>query len=248
MKTLLTILFLSIGLSNNLSAYEIIKKMNDKEKPVDLKSTLTMDSIESNGEKRTSVFKSWVKNDGEKQLIWFLEPLAYKGISFLKTEKEQDTDMKMWVPKFKKVRKISSNNKGDSFMNSDLTFEDLYIREIDDYSYQFLREEKYTNKDCYLIESTSKNLENSNYLKHQTWISKKDLLPLKEISYDKNGAPDKQKEIEYIKKDGKDIVSSIKIKNLKEEHYTNLYVNDVVLNSDIKDSYFKEHRLKRIPN
>ena len=91
MKTLLTILFLSIGLSNNLSAYEIIKKMNDKEKPLDLKSTLTMDSIDSNGEKRTSVFKSWVKNNGAKQLIWFLEPLAYKGISFLKIEKDQDT-------------------------------------------------------------------------------------------------------------------------------------------------------------
>ena len=49
-------------------------------------------------------------------------------------------------------------------------------------------------------------------------------------------------------KDGKDIVSSIKIKNLKKEHYTNLYINDIILDSGIDDNYFKEHRLKRIPN
>ena len=41
---------------------------------------------------------SKVKDDGAKQLIWFIEPLEYKGIAFLKIEKDDGTDMRMWLP------------------------------------------------------------------------------------------------------------------------------------------------------
>ena len=100
------------------------------------------------------MFKSWVKDDGSKQLIWFIEPLEYKGISFLKIEKDEGADMRMWLPKYKKIRKISSTDKDDTFMNSDLTFEDLYRRKTDDYNHTLLKEEKYGDKLCYLIVSS----------------------------------------------------------------------------------------------
>ena len=247
MKLLFIILYFSI-LMPSISGYDIMKQINQKDKPKDLKSTLTMDSEKEDGKKRTSVFKSWVKNSGEKQLIWFIEPHEYKGIAFLKIEKDNDTDMRMWLPRYKKIRKISTANKNDSFMNSDLTFEDLYIRQIDDYSYTIIKEEIYNDKLCYIVLSSIKNQQNSAYSKHETWISKDELLPMKEISYDRDGLKEKQKEFTYIKKDKKDIISSIKIKNLKKEHYTNLYINDIILDSGIDDNYFKEHRLKRIPN
>ena len=247
MKLLFIILYFSI-LMPSISGYDIMKQINQKDKPKDLKSTLTMDSEKEDGKKRTSVFKSWVKDSGEKQLIWFIEPHEYKGIAFLKIEKDNDTDMRMWLPRYKKIRKISTANKNDSFMNSDLTFEDLYIRQIDDYSYTIIKEEIYNDKLCYIVLSLIKNQQNSAYSKHETWISKDELLPMKEISYDRDGLKEKQKEFTYIKKDKKDIISSIKIKNLKKEHYTNLYINDIILDSGIDDNYFKEHRLKRIPN
>ena len=43
------------------------------------------------------------------------------------------------------------------------------------------------------------------------------------------------------------MISFIKIKNLKEGHHTNLYIDDIILDSGIDDNYFREHRLKRIP-
>ena len=247
MKLFIIISCFSISISN-ISGYDIMKSMHQKDKPQDLKSILTMESEKEDGRKRTSIFKSWVKDSGEKQLIWFIEPNEYKGIAFLKIEKDNDTDMRMWLPRYKKIRKISAANKNDSFMNSDLTFEDLYIRHIDDYSYTLIKEEEYNSRLCYVVLSLIKDPQNSAYSKHETWISKNELLPVKEISYDKNDVGDKQKEFTYIKKDGKDIVSSIKIKNLKKEHYTNLYINDIILDSGIDDNYFKEHRLKRVPN
>ena len=247
MKLILIIIsFFSILLCD-VSGYDIIEKINKKDRPKDIKSVLTMESIKSNGEKRTSVFKSWTKDNGEKQLIWFIEPFEYKGIAFLKIEKGNNTNMKMWLPRYKKIRKISSADKNDSFMNSDLTFEDLYIRQIDHYTYTLTKEEKYNDKLCYVVLSLIKNQKNSTYSQHETWISKNDLLPIKEISYDKNGIKDKEKEFTYIKKENKDMISSIKIKNLKEGHQTNLYIDDIILNSSIDDNYFREHRLKRIP-
>ena len=89
MKIIFIILFYSsILISQNLSGYDIIKKMTNKDKPKDIKSILRMESIKADGSKRTSIFKSWVKDDGGKQLIWFIEPIEYKGISFLKIEKD----------------------------------------------------------------------------------------------------------------------------------------------------------------
>ena len=61
MKLLFIILYFSI-LMPSISGYDIMKQINQKDKPKDLKSTLTMDSEKEDGKKRTSVFKSWVKN------------------------------------------------------------------------------------------------------------------------------------------------------------------------------------------
>ena len=239
---LLSIVFCSIV---SQEAYDIVHAMEQKEKPINIKSLLKMETTKANtGKKRVSIFKSWVKNNGEKQLIWFLEPKEYKGISFLKLEKNDFTDMRMWHPRYKKIRKIISNNSSDSFMNSELTFEDLYIRKIDDYNYSLKQKEKFNQKDCYLIVSHIKNLEGSFYLKHETWIATEHLIPLKEISYNLKGAPIKHKIFNY---DEKQSLKSLKIINLENQNYTDLYITELDTLSEIKDSYFKENSLKRIP-
>ena len=70
----------------------------------------------------------------KKQIMWFVEPKDDKGIAFLKLEEfNKDIQMKMWLPAFKKVRRITAKKKGDSFMGSDLSFEDLSTRVLDDY-------------------------------------------------------------------------------------------------------------------
>ena len=133
-------------------------------------------------------------------------------------------------------------------MNSELTYEDLYVREIDDFTYEMLRQELLDSIKCYVIVSTPKKEIDSNYSKHQTWISKDDFIPLKEISYDREGHPDKEKYFYYTLKDKKEIITSMKITNLKKANfYTHISIDNIILDSGIDDKIFRENRLKRRP-
>ena len=243
MKILFLVIISSFFISTELTGYDIIKSIEDKDKPENIKTNLTMKSIKK-GKTRTSKFISWSKNAGELQLMWFIEPKQYKGMSFLNI----DNNMTMWLPSYKKIRKVSSKNKNKSFMNSDLSYADFDVRNIDFYTYEKLeKNETYKNEECYIVISLPKNLESSIYSKHKTWISKNKLRPLKELSYNKKGKAVKEKIFSYETKEDLDIIKLLIVKNLEKETYTELYINDIKLNTDLDREYFKEINLKRIP-
>ena len=104
------IFFLSTIFSQ--SGQEIAQRMSDQETPDDVKSELIMILEDKHGNKMESIIKSHTKDGGQKQIMWFLSPPSDRGISLYKIEKENGKDeMKMWLPAFKKVRKISSRKK-----------------------------------------------------------------------------------------------------------------------------------------
>ena len=243
MRILSLILITSFSLANNLTGYDIIKSLNDKEKPDNVKSTLIMKSIKK-GKTRTSKFISWSKNSGELQLMWFLEPRQYKGMSFLNIK----NNMTMWLPSYKKIRKVSSQNKQKSFMNSDLSYEDFDIRNINMYTYEKSDQNQlYDSVECYVVTSVPKDVKETIYLKYEIWISKDKLNPVKEISFDKTGKAIKEKVFSYRTKEGLDIIESLIVKNLEKGTHTELYIDDIKLNTDLTKDYFKEINLKRIP-
>ena len=95
-----------------LTGIELAKKMEDRLKPNDLKSKNTMILTNKKGKIKTSKLISKSKDDSKKQMIWFLEPKDDFGVSFLKIEHDNDDDyMNMWLPGFKKFRRISSQKK-----------------------------------------------------------------------------------------------------------------------------------------
>jgi negative regulator of sigma E activity len=124
----------------------------------------------------------------KKQIIWFLEPKDDKGVAFLKIEHDdKDDEMRMWLPAFKKIRRISSKKKGDSFMGSDLSYEDMSSRDLKDNDHNRLDDEIINGKDCFVLEVQPKKEAKSSYSKHISWIEKSSLMAIKENSYDKRG-------------------------------------------------------------
>ena len=128
-------------------------------------------------------------------------------------------------------------------MNSDLTFEDLYNRSLDDFTYEL----ENINDSIYILTSFPKENLNSSYSKHISWIQPSDLLIYKEESYGINNTLTKTKEIKYTNIKGFDLVEEIKVRDVKTKHETYLKFNEVEINSGIKDSQFHELNLKRIP-
>jgi hypothetical protein len=226
------------------TGYEIAERMSSREAPSDVKSTLIMTLKDKRGNTLESKLISHSKDSGKKQMIWFVSPPSDKGISLYKIENEDGKDlMKMWLPAFKKIRKISSRKKSENFMNSDLTFEDLYNRSVDDFTYDI----DTSNDSIYVLSSYPKEKLNSSYSKHISWISRSTLLTTREESYSSKGTLLKTKEIKYTNIDGFDLVKEINVVDVKRKHETHLKFEDMVLNSGIKDKDFHEMNLKRLP-
>ena len=100
-----------------LTGDELVQKMEDRIIPKDSKVDIVMTLTNKKGKTRKSSLRSTSKDDGAKQIIWFLSPADDKGVSFLKIEHDdKDDEMRIWLPGFKKIRRISASRRSDSFM------------------------------------------------------------------------------------------------------------------------------------
>ena len=110
-----TILMLTIvGFAYSQTGFEIAKMMDEKPTPEDMSNKTNMVLTNSKGKSRTNTMASKSMDSNKKQIIWFLEPKDDKGVAFLKIEHDdKDDEMRMWLPAFKKVRRISAKKRSD---------------------------------------------------------------------------------------------------------------------------------------
>tara|TARA_S200000501_G_scaffold378881_1_gene444514 strand:+ start:19100 stop:19834 length:735 start_codon:yes stop_codon:yes gene_type:complete len=241
---LFTVIFASLLFP--FSGIDLVNQMDGVLKPADIKSNITL--LIKRKKMKTLSFRSITKDNGKKQIIWFTAPISEKGISFLKIEKtNKSEDLRMWLPAFKKTRRISSKKKGDSFMGSDLSYEDLYNRKKGEYSFKLLEHKEFKNEKCYILESIPNANLKSEYSKHITWISIDNLIPVREHSYDKNGELLKEKFFYYKKIQDYWIAELIHIENLQKNQSTRVKIENIELNSNIDDKIFHEKNLQRLP-
>ena len=230
------------------SGFDIAKMMDDKLIPKDLSNKTTMVLTNSKNKIRESSMISKSIDGNKKQIIWFLNPKDDRGVSFLKIEHEDKNDeMRMWLPAFKKVRRISSKKKGDAFMGSDLSYEDLSSRNLNEHDYNRLEDTLIDGKGYYVLEVIPKKEVKSSYSKHISWIQKETLSVLKEKSFDNKGILKKEKDFEYQKIESYYIVSRVFVKDVQSNHSTEITFSDILIDSGIESNLFHEKNLKRIP-
>ena len=231
-----------------MTGLELAQLVESREKPKDVRSLNTMLLINKDERIKTLELISMSKDDSEKQMIWFLKPAKDKGISFLKIEHDDKDDfMPMWLPGFSRFKRIKSSQKSDSFMGSDLSFEDLTNRIISDYTYKIL-EFNETEK-WYQLESIPIELE-SEYSRHVTKISEIEegiFIAIEENSYDKKNQLLKTKNFNFQKIDSYYLMNGLEVKNVQKNHSTALTVNDISLNNKYENSKFIQRSLKIIP-
>ena len=240
-KILITSLLCNIILTQAMTGLKLAEKINNKPEPKDSKSLILMDLINLKRNKtRTSEMVSISKDNGDKMLLFFKSPKRDKGVGFLKIEDDDNDKFALFIPKLKKIRRISSDNQSDSFMNSDLSYEDMLSRDLGDFYYTIITEDE----QFYILESIPKD-KNSEYSKHESWVSKDELLIKKEKSYDKEGNLLKNKLFKHENIKGYDIVSEIDVTNVQKNHQTILKIKNSGIDVGIEDDIFQEKNLKR---
>ena len=237
-----------ISLAKTQTGYEIAKMIDKKPVPRFLSNKIEMVMKNSKGKTREKHIISKSINGGEQQIMWFVKPKTDYGVSFLKIEHENRQDeMRIWLPNFGKVRRISSKKKSDSFMGSDLSYEDLSNRNLNENNYNRLKDDFVNGIECYVLDIRPLENLKSSYSKHISWINKSDLTGVKEESYDKSGILKKKKLFRYSILEGYSILEYVFIEDIKKNHFTEVYLSDHVLNRDLDKAIFNEKNLQKIP-
>ena len=241
-------LFLLIGWVFTLTGDELAQQMDSRRTPLDSKVDLLMTLTNQKGKTRSSSLHSIIKDDGTKQMIWFLEPADDKGISFLKIEHDdRDDEMRMWLPEFKKIRRISAKKRSDSFMGSDMSYEDMSSRQLDEFKFTLIGQEVYDSISCHLLESIPREHMRTEYSRHITWVDSTLLIPIKEESFDKSGQLLKEKYYSYTIIKEYQILTKINVTNIQKNHSTTLNFENIELDTGVKDDLFHERYLRRLP-
>ena len=233
-----------------LTAIEIMDKNFMVGKYADSTSDTTMTLTNKSGQQRVRKTFGTSKLDANgidnKRMTRFLEPTDVKGtVSLLVEHSDKDDDIWIYLPSVKKVRRLISSNKKDSFVGTDFSYGDVIGHKVKEWNHTIVKEEDVDGKPCYVIESTPKDATvktNTGYSKRIGWIQKDNFVTVKAVAYDEAG--ELLKEAKYLHWKEVDTVKHkwqagiLEAKNLQTGHSTVITIDQFKVNNGVKDDFF----------
>ncbi|MCE2870788.1 MAG: outer membrane lipoprotein-sorting protein [Oxalobacteraceae bacterium] len=233
-----------------LTAVEIMDKNFVVGKYADSTSDTTMTLTNKSGQQRVRKTFGTSKLDANgidnKRMTRFLEPTDVKGtVSLLVEHSDKDDDIWIYLPSVKKVRRLISSNKKDSFVGTDFSYGDVIGHKVKEWNHTLVKEEDIDGKTCYVIESTPKDATvktNTGYSKRVGWIQKDNFVTVKAIAYDEAGELLKEakyshwKEVDTVKHKWQ--AGILEAKNLQTGHSTVITIDQFKVNNGVKDDFF----------
>ena len=252
LKSILSTIILFSGLTyaQDLTGLEVIQNVYNRPTGNDMTGNLIMTIENSRGNQRVRKIKQYVKTvkGGEKKIMFFLSPADVKNTSFMTwsyDEKGKSDDQWIYLPALKKVKRISSDSKGDYFMGSDFTYDDLGDRHPSDDNHTILREEVVNGEETIVIESVPKD-EEYMYSRTVTWVIKDSWIGLKKEFYDEDDELLKILTVEGQKSFGDVIIlTKVKMNNVQRNQFTIMEFSDVQIDTGIPNNKFTERMMKR---
>jgi len=257
----MAVLFPGALFAAELSALEVMRQVDQRDDGETSNSELTMILIDKNKNQRVRKLKGFRKDYGKdvKSISFFLSPADVRNTAFLSfdwDDENKEDDNWLYLPALRKVKRISSGNKKDSFMGSDFSYADMNGLELNEWEYQFINErEQVEGFDCWVIEGTPKNemrnkvIEETGYLKSVSWVRKDIFMTIRAKLYVKKG-----KEIKYftasdiIQIDGIWTAKKLTMKTTKRnrtDHMTVLIFDNIIYNKGVDDTLFTTQRMER---
>ncbi len=227
---------------------------NTKLKGLEAKTRLDINDGKGNIRTRVTTMASRVFSDGtEKRVIVFVSPADVKGTAMLIFDNETGND-DMWIrlPALRKTRKIVSSEKSKSFMGSEFSNGDLSIGSIDDFSYELDGEEEIGKEMCWKIKIIPKSEETADetgVAYKYMWVSQNDFVPRQAFFFDLDEEPWKEMSYSGIKmldpKDKKYFITHMEIKNLQNNRFSVMDMEEVQFNPAVPDEFFTIAFLER---
>lgn len=261
---ILLALLAAIALTSNAVAGEgvpaadtIIKQMNNRPEGVavqrDMVITLT-DHRGNSREERTSAFRRYFGNT-KKTAIFYTHPATVAGTAFLTWDYENQTredDQWLYLPALRKVRRVSASDRGDYFLGTDFTYEEIKKESkiaAEDYRFEVLGTEEVDGQHTWKVEATPINEEVSRALGYGKVVLRIDSslwIPRLTEYWDVSGNFLKTVRARSIEKfDGIWAITDIEATNKKTGHKTRIQFHKTDYGAAVPPRLFDQNALKR---
>jgi hypothetical protein len=135
--------------------------------------TLTVTSAKSRVAEKRWRFERIGSFGDSKSVLRFIDPPEVKGVALLiHNHKDRSSDQWMWTPELQRDRRIALQDRSTRFFGTDFSFEDLEERDVDQFDFKLLGEEKLEGKDCWKLESRPRQTKTSQYTHSYVWVRK----------------------------------------------------------------------------
>ena len=261
MKLVQSILFFILPSLNfaqtQLSAYQIANRAQEAIKVKGVEGISVMKIMDNKGRERIRKIKQLTKlyedGDTEKRLIRFISPADVKGTGLLTYDyKAKDDDLWLYMPAFRKTRRIVSTEKTKNFMGSEFTYADMTPPSLQDFIFNHLGEEEVNGRLCHKIEWIPKNediAEENGFSKRITFIGKNDFILRKALYYDLDEEFQKELIVYEIKEldpeNQKYRAMHLEMVNHQNNRRSIMHNEQLEFRPDIKDDYFTVRYLER---
>jgi hydrophobe/amphiphile efflux-3 (HAE3) family protein len=213
--------------------------------------------IDRHGAVRDQVARAVRKNvdDGRRMAIFYQAPANIRGTSFLVfdyADESRANDQWLYLPALRKVRRIPASDRGDYFLGTDLTFDEIRNDNrvtLTDWAFSTAGETQVDGERCVLIEgvATEERIARELGYSRARWCIDRIADMARRIEYwDRAGNELKTvTNRDIVRIDGVWTASRIEVANRKTGHRTLIEFRDAKFNSALADAMFTQQQMER---
>ena len=235
------------------AARELVRRVVRDSRADDETVNVRMELVDAKGQVRrrtTSIYTKKQSATASARLIRFHEPPDLARSAILTVERSNgDADQWIYLPAYHAARRVASTNRGDTWMGTDFTYEDIADVKIEQYAYAVLRHETLERVRCAVVEAVPADRtlkEQSAYSRTIYWIDPAEAVALKLEYYDRAGRLLKVLTNHGLQRLGKyRRWTTTRVRDVTRNHETVVTVTERRLDRGLGDDYFSVSYLER---
>jgi hypothetical protein len=184
-------------------------------------------------------------DDVSRNLLRFRDPPDVAGSAVLTWARaDGSADMWLYLPEIGRVRQLNAAARGETFMGTDLTYEDLSGYHLDVRTHRLVGEEEMEGRATYKVESTP--FASDVYARILTWVDRETLLPVRIKYWDRHGSHQKTARFSDVRVvEGIPTIFRVEVANVQSGHRSELVVLDVAYGAGIACDRLTRRHLAR---
>lgn len=214
----------------------------------DARATVDLEISKDGTPVRKRQLTAMVKRESGKtrSYVEFHAPADVAGTRFLSVDEEGETKQFIYLPAFKKVKRIVGAQRNQSFVGTDFSYADLEGRDAKDWTWRGLPDEAVQGEPTWVVEGVSKKAD-ATYVRMRVWVHTAHGIPLRTELFTAGGTtPEKRLVVNKLaKKEDRWVVVDSTMTSPGRGTATRLLVSALDTSTPIPDAALTKEALER---